>query len=165
MKSLLFACLVWLTMCVSSHADWLAFRGPASSGVAEGDAPISCDEKAIKWEVETPGRGVSSPIVVGDQVVVTASSGQRNDRLHVISYDAGSGEKRWHRQFWATGRTLCHPTSANAAPTPASDGELPTENHQPRAPRETLGHWHLVLGSIGSPVYVLRYRPPSWNIG
>ncbi len=110
-------------MCVSSHADWLAFRGPASSGVAEGDAPISCDEKAIKWEVETPGRGVSSPIVVGDQVVVTASSGQRNDRLHVISYDAGSGEKRWHRQFWATGRTLCHPTSANAAPTPASDGE------------------------------------------
>ena len=28
----------------------------------------------------------------------------------------------WHRQFWATGRTLCHPTSANAAPTPSSDG-------------------------------------------
>ncbi|MEZ6108579.1 MAG: PQQ-binding-like beta-propeller repeat protein [Pirellulaceae bacterium] len=27
------------------------------------------------------------------------------------------------RRFWATGRPFSHPTSANAAPTPVSDGE------------------------------------------
>jgi outer membrane protein assembly factor BamB len=40
----------------------------------------------------------------------------------VLAFDAASGERRWERQIWATGRTLCHPTMAVAAPTPASDG-------------------------------------------
>ena len=70
-----------------------------------------------------PGRGPSSPIVVGGDVIVTASSGVRQDRLHVLCFDTGTGKTKWERQFWATGRTLTHPTSANAAPTPASDGE------------------------------------------
>ncbi|MFN5918104.1 MAG: PQQ-binding-like beta-propeller repeat protein, partial [Planctomycetota bacterium] len=30
---------------------------------------------------------------------------------------------RWEQQFVARGRPYCHPTSANAAPTPASDGK------------------------------------------
>lgn len=116
------ACL--FLICVSPiNADWLGFRGSAADGVASGTAPISCDETSIAWSVDTPGRAVSSPIVVGDQVIVTASSGEREDRLHVLSYDVETGKRRWHRQFWATGRTLCHPTSANAAPTPTSDGQ------------------------------------------
>jgi outer membrane protein assembly factor BamB len=112
-----------LLAATTSSADWMAFRGPSSDGVARGDAPISCDENSIAWSVATPGKSVSSPIVVGDQVIVTASSGVHQDRLHVISFDVASGKKQWHRQFWATGRTLCHPTSANAAPTPTSDGQ------------------------------------------
>jgi outer membrane protein assembly factor BamB len=40
-----------------------------------------------------------------------------------LCFDAETGQPRWQRQFWATGRTLCHPTSAVAAPTPASDGQ------------------------------------------
>jgi outer membrane protein assembly factor BamB len=61
--------------------------------------------------------------VVGDCVIVTASSGAHQDELHVICFDVTTGDRRWHRRFWATGRTLCHPTSAVAAPTPASDGQ------------------------------------------
>jgi outer membrane protein assembly factor BamB len=34
-----------------------------------------------------------------------------------------SGNKLWQRKFRATGRCFCHPLSANAAPTPCSDGE------------------------------------------
>jgi outer membrane protein assembly factor BamB len=56
-------------------------------------------------------------------VFVTASSGANQDRLHVLCFEAASGKKLWERQFWATGRTFCHPTSAIAAPTPASDGQ------------------------------------------
>ena len=107
----------------TSFADWLAFRGSDSNGVAAGVAPRMCDEDSVAWKVDVPGKGVSSPIVIGDQVVVTASSGVEQERLHVISYDANDGSIRWHRQFWATGRTMCHTTSANAAPTPASDGK------------------------------------------
>ena len=112
---------VCAAMCSLSHADWLSFRG--NNGVANGSGPKTVGADSIAWTADIPGRGVSSPIVVKGQVIVTSSSGVRQDRLHVIAFDAATGDVRWHRQFWATGRTLCHPTSANAAPTPASDGE------------------------------------------
>jgi outer membrane protein assembly factor BamB len=76
----------------------------------------------IDWKVDLPGRGPSSPIVVGGKVIVTASSGVRQDLLHVLAFDAADGHRLWERQFWATGRTLTHPQTANATPTPASDG-------------------------------------------
>lgn len=104
-------------------ADWRQFRGNESNPVSESPLPTTWSEtENTAWKADLPGRGVSSPIVVGDRVIVTASSGARQDRLHVLAFDAKSGKQLWHRQFWATGRTLSHPTSANAAPTPASDG-------------------------------------------
>lgn len=123
MNKALITAICWATLVSAGHADWLSFRGNNGNGVADGAAPTKCDEDSIVWTADVPGRGVSGPIVVGDQLIVTASSGVREDRLHVISYDTRTGEQLWHRQFWATGRTICHPTSANAAPTPASDGE------------------------------------------
>ena len=112
-------------------ADWLQFRGNNSTGVStESSVPTSwgqtvVDGKSenIAWRVDLPGRGVSSPIVVSGKVIVTASSGYKQDRLHVLAFDAATGKSAWQRQFWATGRTLCHATMAVAAPTPASDGQ------------------------------------------
>jgi len=54
---------------------------------------------------------------------VTCSSGLKQQRLHVICFNAKNGSKRWERQFWATGRTMCQPKMCVAASTPASDGE------------------------------------------
>jgi outer membrane protein assembly factor BamB len=107
-------------------ADWLQFRGPESNSASpDAPPPVQWSETdGIAWKAELPGRGPSSPIVVGDRVVVTCSSGIKQDRLHVLCFDAHSGKPLWERQFWATGRTLSHPSSANAAPTPASDGRL-----------------------------------------
>jgi outer membrane protein assembly factor BamB len=110
-----------------ASADWRQFRGNDATGAALDESlPTSWDNDGdgqIAWRVDLPGRGVSSPIVVGDLVIVTASSGFKQDRLHVLAFDVETGERRWHRQFWATGRTLCHPTMAVAAPTPASDAQ------------------------------------------
>lgn len=112
----------------ATGADWRRFRGPAF-GIAEGaKAPVTWDaadgaSKNIAWRADLPGRGPSSPIVVKDRVVVTASDGVNQDRLFVLCFDAPTGKELWRRSFWATGRTACHPTSANAAPTPVSDGE------------------------------------------
>ena len=109
-------------------ADWPQFRGPASNSAVDGAAPpvewSDAEGRNIAWKVELPGRGPSSPIVVGSRVVVACSSRVQQDRLHVVCFDAASGKQLWERQFWATGRTLSHPTSANAAPTPCSDGQL-----------------------------------------
>ena len=105
-------------------ADWLAFRGGDGGGVATTAIRRSWSaEEGIAWKVDLPGRSVASPIVVGDLVVATASSGPQQDQLHIVAVDRETGEIRWERVFQATGRTLCHPTSAVAACTPASDGE------------------------------------------
>jgi outer membrane protein assembly factor BamB len=42
--------------------------------------------------------------------------------LHVISFSALTGEKRWERILEATGRTMCQEKTCVAAPTPCSDG-------------------------------------------
>ena len=90
-------------------ADWPQFRGPNGNAVAdENRLPTRLDAKAISWSAELPGRGLSSPIIVGDRVFVTASTGPKQDRLHVICFDARTGAVRWERQFWATGRTMTH---------------------------------------------------------
>ncbi|MFO0946899.1 MAG: PQQ-binding-like beta-propeller repeat protein [Planctomycetota bacterium] len=110
---------------VTFAGNWTQFRGTDSSGVANTEKlPTKWSNKEnIAWQQKLPGRGLSSPIVVGDKVYVTASSGPLQDRLHVLCFDAGSGKQIWERQFWSTGNTTCHPKTCIAAPTPASDGE------------------------------------------
>jgi outer membrane protein assembly factor BamB len=105
-------------------ANWPQFRGPNGNGVTEERGlPTQLDAQSIAWSVGLPGRGLSSPIIIGDRVFVTASSGARQDRLHVLCFNAGNGSLRWERQFWATGRTQTHEKICAATPSPASDGE------------------------------------------
>jgi outer membrane protein assembly factor BamB len=105
-------------------ADWSQFRGPAGAGAAAGPAPpTEITSGAAAWKADLPGRGLSGPLVVGDRIFVTASSGRLNDRLHVLAFSAADGKKLWERTVFATGPTAAHPKTCMAAPTPASDGK------------------------------------------
>lgn len=106
-----------------SAADWPQFKGPNAVGVSdEKDLPTEWDKaKNVKWKVDLPARGVSSPVVAAGRVYVTCSSGIRDDRLHVLCFDAATGKHLWHRQLQATGGTAAHPKSCMAAPTPVAD--------------------------------------------
>jgi outer membrane protein assembly factor BamB len=105
--------------------DWRQFRGNDSSGVSsEPNLPTKLDDAAaLQWKISLPGRGLSGPVVVGDRVFLTASSGYRDDRLHVLCFSAATGEQLWDRQFRATGRAVCHEAMCMATPQPCSDGE------------------------------------------
>ncbi|MBI86001.1 MAG: pyrrolo-quinoline quinone [Planctomycetaceae bacterium] len=117
--------LFFLSFACLPGADWIRFRGPDGRGVAaEEEVLLEWNEGTnIAWKAELPGQGISGPIVIGDQVVVTSCSGYRQGRLHVSCFDAETGQKRWERQFWATGRTMAHPKTTTAAATPSSDGQ------------------------------------------
>ena len=113
-----------LVVPTSQSGDWRQFRGNAANSVAiDENLPTELSGGSIAWKVELPGRGVSSPIAMGEQIVLTASSGYAQDRLHILSFDAETGELQWERQFQATGRTACHNKMSVATPTPATDGE------------------------------------------
>jgi outer membrane protein assembly factor BamB len=120
--------LIALATALATHAhagDWRQFRGPLGNGVSDDAAvPAKLDgPSSIAWQADLPGRGLSSPIIVGERVFVTCSSGPRQERLHVICLNAKDGTKRWERQFWSTGRTMAHDKTNVAASTPVSDGE------------------------------------------
>ena len=104
--------------------DWPGFRGPLGNGVSdEVGLPVALDaKKHIAWRIDLPGRGLSSPLVVGDRVFVTASGGTRQDRLQILCLNAADGSVIWQRQFWAMGSTVCHDKTSIAAPTPVTDG-------------------------------------------
>ena len=105
--------------------DWLQFRGTDHRGIAESsNLPTSISsDKNIAWKKSLPGRGLSSPIIIGNQIFLTAASTTDQSRLHVMCFDSNHGTTQWSREFWATGRTICHEKTCVAAPTPASDGK------------------------------------------
>ncbi|MEO6742824.1 MAG: PQQ-binding-like beta-propeller repeat protein [Chthoniobacteraceae bacterium] len=102
-------------------SDWPQFRGPDSTATS-ADAVIPPKPK-IDWTAPLPGRGLSSPIVIGKKVFVTCSSGPKQELLHVFCFNFDDGAKVWERQLKATGRTMSHPKTSIAACTPCSDGK------------------------------------------
>lgn len=107
-----------------SAGDWPQFRGIQGNGVSfDTQVPTKLNRDSILWSTDLPGRGVSSPIIMGDHVFVTCTSGTKNERLRVLSYKTSDGSLRWERQFWATGRTMTHEKISGATPTPVTDGQ------------------------------------------
>ena len=103
--------------------EWLEFRGVGgASRVQEGSLPVELSAADVRWSIDLPGRGLSGVLVVGDRAFVTTSEGPTQDRLHLVCLSASTGKILWDRQVWATGRTMCHPKTSVAAPTPCSDG-------------------------------------------
>src|SRR5689334_22571591 len=61
----------------TAKGDWTRFRGPNGSGVSDAkNVPTAWgDQENLKWKLDLPGPGSSSPIIVGDRVFVTCYSG------------------------------------------------------------------------------------------
>jgi len=114
-------------LCASTlpAADWTGFRGSAGLSVSpEKNLPTEWSATSgLKWKVDLPGRGLSNPVIADGRVYLTACSGYKERRLHVLCFDEATGKKLWERQFSATGYTACHPMTNMAAPTPVTDGK------------------------------------------
>ena len=75
---------------------WPQCRGPAGSGIADGQKPPVDvgPTRNVKWKVPVPS-GASSPIVVGDLLVLTAFE---DDKLYTIAYARADGKEAWRAQ-------------------------------------------------------------------
>ena len=88
MKPLVFLFLLMLL----SPDDWPQFRGPTGQGVSdELGLPLTWSEtENIKWKVQVPGRGWSSPVVRGDRIWLTTAT-EDGKSLRAIGLDRNSG--------------------------------------------------------------------------
>lgn len=128
--------VAWLSSVAS--ADWVRFRGPNGTGVSESAVPTKFGlDQNLKWKLELPGKGVSSPIVVGDKVFVTCYSGYGITRgegsiddlkRHLLCIDRKSGQTAWQRTVDSVPEEDPYsgagvPAHGYASHTPVSDGE------------------------------------------
>lgn len=74
------------------HADdWAQFRGPNNSGVAtDSQAPAEWNgTKNLAWKQTVPGYGWSSPIVVGDKLLLTTAVSEKQTRPRSFGFGGG----------------------------------------------------------------------------
>src|SRR2546430_14407718 len=109
-------------LATSRAADWPCWRGPDGLGVSnEKDLPVQWSkEQSVVWQIDLPGKGASSPIVVADRVYVTTQT--QDSGLHVLAIDRARGQLLWDREI---GRGKLHANNLHnmATPTPVADGE------------------------------------------
>lgn len=101
---------------------WSRFRGPNGSGIAEGQKPpveIGPD-KNVKWKVPAP-TGISSPIVAGDNLVITAFD---DGKLYTVAYRRAEGKEAWRAEAPAKSLEAFHKVEGSpAASSCATDGK------------------------------------------
>jgi outer membrane protein assembly factor BamB len=105
--------------------DWPMWRGPHADGVAEGPAvPMTWTEtENVTWSVKLPGRGHSSPIIVGDHIYLeTADEGKRTQS--VLCLNRSDGKLIWEKSlFEGNFEKEVHGENTQATSTIACDGE------------------------------------------
>lgn len=127
--------------------DWWQFRGPGARGISDhrGLPSTWSSTENVAWKADLPGRGWSSPIVVGDRVIVTAvvNRGESEEpkkglyfggdrpvppeadhEWRVICLDLETGAERWNVQVHqGKPQTSIHLKNSFASETPVSDGQ------------------------------------------
>jgi outer membrane protein assembly factor BamB len=82
-----------------ASADWPRFRGPNGSGVAPAaNTPASFTSTDFNWSIELPGKGHSSPVVIGKKIFVTCGVPETG-RRSIICIDADTGQNLWQRDY------------------------------------------------------------------
>ncbi len=133
----------------NAAGSWPSFRGPAASGIADGQKlPDRWDGKTLEnilWKVPIPGLGHSSPVVWGDRIFVTSAISSRPDatfrpglygdgdasedrsrhRWMIYAFDKHTGKLLWDRTAYE-GEPVDkrHIKSTYASSTPATDGRV-----------------------------------------
>ena len=125
-----------------ANADWPGWRGPTGQGLYAGPAlPIEWGGKAnagVLWKAPLPGAAAkaaldlnqSSPIVVGDKIVITASywPGPKADSKqipehHVACYQVADGKLLWDEVIKPGPWQFTDLRGGYTAPTPAGDAD------------------------------------------
>jgi len=110
---------------LKSEAEWWNWRGPNLNGTAAaGQTPPTTwsETDNIIWKVPVPGRGHSSPIVVGDKIVLSTADESAKTQS-VICFDRKSGAQLWQTVVNKGGFTAkIHTKNTHASPSVTTDG-------------------------------------------
>lgn len=127
------ASILFLTAHPAPAADWSQWRGPNRNNIAAPGQKVPTEwseTQNVLWKVGVPGRGHSSPIVVGNLIVLT-SADEQGQQQGVFGFDRQTGRQEWGTVISKGGFPKVHTKNTHASSTACSDGELifATFNH------------------------------------
>ena len=110
-------------VCSAETAAWPQFRGPNSSGVAEGASPPLefGPSKNELWHLPLDS-GHSSPCISGDSLFLTTFN-DATKQLAVVCISRSQGKQRWRQIVEVEKIESGHPSFNPASSSPATDGE------------------------------------------
>ncbi|WP_145422620.1 PQQ-binding-like beta-propeller repeat protein [Planctomycetes bacterium K23_9] len=108
--------------------DWPAFLGPQGAAKTTETVPTAWSQSEnLQWKIDLPGTGSSSPIIVGDRIIVTCYVDGGDAERRVLCFDKNTGKQNWsvafpidYREDGYQGYITEHGYASN---TPVTDGE------------------------------------------
>jgi hypothetical protein len=100
--AVLAACCALLSAAGPAAPDWPRWRGPHGDGVADGPRlPVRWSRtENVRWSVELPGWGTSSPVVYQDRLFVTTEVQQAGRKsLLTLCLRRDTGAELWRHDF------------------------------------------------------------------
>ncbi len=108
-----------------SASDWPWWRGPLRNGSAQSDQSLPSEfseTKNVLWSADVPGRGLSSPTVVGTHVFLTTADDASGEQ-RVLCFDRSTGKVLWDKQVHASGGMQKNSKSTAASSSVSCDGK------------------------------------------
>jgi outer membrane protein assembly factor BamB len=100
------------------RSDWTSWRGPNSHGsIDRGSFPTRIDAAKSVWKTELPGKGCSTPIVLGGKIYLTAAAEGKDS---VLCFDA-NGKRQWLTTFGVEDPGK-HRNGSGSNASPVTDG-------------------------------------------
>lgn len=166
---------------VADDQNWPQWRGPAGSGVTTTNRVVIQwgPDQNVKWKIDLPEPGNSTPIVWEDKVFFTQPLSGANERS-LFCVDRDTGREIWRRGVVDDRPEASHKTNPYCSASPVTDGKrviaclfrldwfagtLPVTNcgaatlvpkntcgvtGPPRFCTTTCAFWRLVLGTMSS---------------
>jgi len=109
---------------VASGANWPGWRGPEGSGVTpEKKLPLQWSAtENVRWKIELPERGNSTPTAWGNRIFVTQPIEKENRRT-LMCLDRRGGKLLWQKGTTWKEKEETHETNPYCSSSPVTDGQ------------------------------------------
>ncbi len=150
--------------------SWPGFLGQGATPVDPATIPTDWSpNKNLAWKSKLPGKGQSSPVIMGDKVFVTAIEGTMKDYCHVVALRLADGSVAWDLKLESFQPVRSNYFQSRSAPTPIVDdvavyaffetGNFVAVSHDgrqlwQRALTEDYGAFETTIGIASSPLMV-----------
>lgn len=118
-----FCCVIAFPV-LADDLNWPQWRGPEGTGKTSAKDVVTewGPEQNVKWRLDLPEAGNSTPVVWGDQIFLTQPLSETKQRA-MICMDRKTGKELWRRGVEYTAKEPTHKTNPYCSASAVTDGQ------------------------------------------